>query len=236
MDKCKECSGVFEKRRSWQDFCSARCRDRWHGKARAPTRRFTEPDELPGVAEVWRDIPGYAGSYQASDQGRIRSVHRVVRDGSRSRELSGGVLKPVLLKTGYLVVGLSVGGKMKNYLVQWLVLLAFVGPRPAGWDVCHDDGDRTNNRLANLRYDTRANNLFDMRRHGTYRSGEHHTNAKLTDEQVAAIKEDLRPYESWRRLPSGVATRLALKYGVWNSHISGIRKGRKRAVPSVGAP
>ena len=48
-----------------------------------------------------------------------------------------------------------------------LVLEAFVGPRPAKLDSCHNDGVRTHNHLSNLRWDTRSANLYDAVEHGT---------------------------------------------------------------------
>jgi hypothetical protein len=33
----------------------------------------------PPAAEVWKDIPGYEGRYQASSFGRIKSLKRTVR-------------------------------------------------------------------------------------------------------------------------------------------------------------
>lgn len=47
----------------------------------------------------------------------------------------------------------------------------FVGLRPDGLEVCHNDGVHTNNQLTNLRYDTRRENLRDRVRHGTFRNG-----------------------------------------------------------------
>ena len=48
-----------------------------------------------------------------------------------------------------------------------LVLGAFAGPPPEGMEGCHEDNDKTNNRLDNLRWDTRPGNHSDKARHGT---------------------------------------------------------------------
>lgn len=45
---------------------------------------------------------------------------------------------------------------------------AFVGPCPEGMEVCHNNGDCTDNRLENLRYDTKSANMLDRVRHGTH--------------------------------------------------------------------
>jgi hypothetical protein len=49
-----------------------------------------------------------------------------------------------------------------------LVLTAFVGSRPSGLEGCHRNGDPTDNRLENLRWDTRTANIFDAVAHGTH--------------------------------------------------------------------
>lgn len=74
--------------------------------------------------------------------------------------------------------------------VHKVVMLAFVGPRPEGLEIAHDDGDTSNNRLSNLRYTTRVDNEADKLRHGTRSRGESHGCAKLTEKDVIAIRKD----------------------------------------------
>jgi hypothetical protein len=64
---------------------------------------------------------------------------------------------------GYPQVSLALTGvgRREYRYVHDLVLLAFVGAKPAGLEVCHGDGVKTNNRLSNLRYDTRSANALD---------------------------------------------------------------------------
>ncbi len=45
---------------------------------------------------------------------------------------------------------------------------AHVGACPDGQEVCHNDGNTLNNRLDNLRYDTRRANNLDTVLHGTH--------------------------------------------------------------------
>jgi hypothetical protein len=44
--------------------------------------------EQCGMAEPWRDVPGYDGVYQVSDQGQVRNTH------------TSKVLQPVKMKNG----------------------------------------------------------------------------------------------------------------------------------------
>lgn len=110
--------------------------------------------------EIWKDIPGHEGRYQVSNMGRVRSLaHRVrlVAHGKETVRLSPGrVLKPGRQQSGYLSVAI---GKGNSRQVHQLVLEAFVGPRPAGCEVLHLNHKPADNRLENLRYGTRSENL-----------------------------------------------------------------------------
>lgn len=107
---------------------------------------------------MWKQIPAY-NFYDISDDGEVFSRH------------SNKVLKQ-FIHTRYKAVGLYPGGK--HHYVHQLVLLAFVGPCPDGMEVCHNNGNSHDNRLINLRYDTRSANTLDKVTHGT------HTNAIKT--------------------------------------------------------
>jgi hypothetical protein len=130
--------------------------------------------------EIWRRIPGRDG-YEVSDLGRVRSVDRTVTKMTRGRpalhRLKGRVLKPGTTARGYLVVAL---GHRGTIYVHHLVLLAFVGPRPAGHQAAHGDGDRTNNVLSNLRWATPKENTADRYRHGTVLFGTRHPLGRKT--------------------------------------------------------
>lgn len=119
--------------------------------------------------EEWRDVPGCEGFYQVSNLGQIRSVgdSRFNKNGVR-RSFRGKVLvQAIHPKTGYSQVGFSVRGRQFTKMVHTIVALAFIGERPEGYDICHSDGDKQNNRVDNLRYDTRSSNLMDEVRRGT---------------------------------------------------------------------
>lgn len=128
------------------------------------------------TSEVWRTIPGYEGLYEVSDQGRVRSLDRVVAQrGRKSRMFPGVVLKHNLVGTryrepgqGYHAVTLAYASDdHRRAYVHRLVMAAFIGPCPPGMEACHEDGDPRNNALYNLRYDTPSANNMDKWRHGT---------------------------------------------------------------------
>jgi hypothetical protein len=110
--------------------------------------------------ETWKDIPGYEGRYQVSDEGRVRSLDRPVRVVCHGVEAvriaKGKLLQPGRNGSGHVTVAL---GKGNSRQVHQLVLEAFVGPCPAGCEVLHLNHQHADNRLENLRYGTRSENL-----------------------------------------------------------------------------
>lgn len=175
------------------------------------------------MTETWRDVPGYEGLYSVSDLGRVRSVRT-----NRTRS-SDGVLRQVVASNGYLRVALSKHGHVDRRPVHWIVLEAFVGPRPSGREACHFDGNPLNPCLSNLRWDTHIGNMRDRKRHGrnstgarnarythpeTTPRGERNGRAVLTAIQVAAIRSSAES-------SGAVARRL----GVGHTTISKIRRG-----------
>lgn len=169
------------------------------------------------LSEEWRAAPGYPG-YEVSSAGRVRSLDRVVQGLRRGHVVPirrrGGLMKlKTSRRTGYVSVELS----GNDVLVHRAVLAAFVGPCPLGKETAHGDGSRSNNRLENLRYATRVENADDRRRHGTLAKGAGIGNAKLTADQVAAIRA---------RAGKTSMAALAREYGVTRQHIGHIHHNR----------
>lgn len=119
-------------------------------------------------SERWLPVVGSDGFYEVSDQGRVRSVPRLItkRDG-RTQPVPGRILKLGFDTYGYPIITVRGNGRKSTRTVHQLVLIAFVGPKPEGMECCHNDGNRTNNRLSNLRWDTKKSNALDAVRHGT---------------------------------------------------------------------
>lgn len=118
--------------------------------------------------EEWRAVVGFEGSYEVSDQGRVRSLDRMLpwkrtlRTGTVVdcfRRHAGHILVPQAKEAGHLWVQLGRGNQV---YVHHLVLEAFVGPAPAGMIGLHWDDVPANNHLQNLRWDTRAANVADF--------------------------------------------------------------------------
>ena len=123
------------------------------------------------MSEQWLPVVGYEGMYEVSDLGRVKSLARLIRRRGGCRVMSKEmILKNRRLNSGYGIVGLAKDGKKKDFSVHSLVLKAFVGERPEGMYACHNNGDSSDNRLSNLRWDTQSANLLDTVKHGTHPS------------------------------------------------------------------
>jgi hypothetical protein len=161
--------------------------------------------------EHFRPIEGYPG-YRVSRSGEIESSW--TRHG-RAVVLTETwlPLRPARRRWGHLTVNLSRDGKKTCRFVHRLVLEAFVGPCPAGLICCHNDGDPSNNDVANLRWDTHKANSDDMLKHGRRKMGSQ-INAKLIEGDVVEIR---------RLRAEGVRMGdLAAKYGVTKDNIAAI--------------
>jgi hypothetical protein len=168
------------------------------------------------MTEEWRHVVGYEGAYEVSSLGRVRSVVRDVSGKSGStRTLPSRIRAASANRDGYLQLGLSKDGVFRSHKVATLVALAFLGPRPLGTEIAHEDGDKTNNTPGNLSYKTKVENTNDKRRHGTLAQGSMIPQAKLNADQVREIRNDSR----YGRV-------IASAYGVHPSTIYSIKAGK----------
>lgn len=119
--------------------------------------------------EKWLPVPGWEGCYEVSDHGRVRSLDRLIScsDGS-VRRYAGRMMACPVDNRGRRAVSLKRQGHVVRRCVYTLVLEAFRGPRPPGFQGCHNDGDQLNDHLSNLRWDTSSENIRDQVRHGTH--------------------------------------------------------------------
>lgn len=105
--------------------------------------------------ECWKDIPGYEGLYQVSDSGQIKSLYF-----SKLRAL-------VICGRGYKAVALAKCGIKKRYYVHRLVAYSFLGdPEGKDYEVNHKNCDKTDNRVENLEWVTRQENMAHAHENG----------------------------------------------------------------------
>lgn len=131
-------------------------------------------------------IPGYPG-YAASDDGRIWSCKVSAAHGYRHPEWH--TLKSFIGIRDYVYATVYTNKKTFNRRVSRLVLLAFRGlPESDDLHACHNNGNKGDNALSNLRWGTAKENEADKRLHGTSPQGERHPRCKYSSEVVAQIR------------------------------------------------
>ena len=146
------------------------------------------------IAEVWRDIAGYEGSYQVSNYGRVLSFN------------TNSIKKNVLNHQGYYVVSLYKNGKEKYHQVSRLVAGAFL-ENPNNYQIVHHkDFDRTNNHVSNLEYCSSKTN------------SEYTTKSKRypkTSMQVPVLRSDGKMYRTMKAAADDIgADPSGIKYAI----------------------
>ena len=109
--------------------------------------------------EEWKDIQGYEGHYQISNQGRVKSL-------ARMRLSKGGSIAPLRerimclkkSKTGYLLIGLRKDDVKLFTSIHRLVALHFIENAEEKLTVNHIDGDKENNCYTNLEWSSHKEN------------------------------------------------------------------------------
>ena len=125
---------------------------------------------------------------------------------------------------GYLYLFLKRNNKQIKCYIHRLLASTFIQGYKIGLEVCHMDGDPQNNKLSNLRWDTRKGNCQDTIIHGRSGNGESCGYAKLTNKQVRIIKH-------MKNLPNCPnQSEIARIFNVSNTLIWGIYNNRRRKI------
>ena len=119
------------------------------------------------MAEQWKPVVGYEGLYEVSDQGRVRCLDRFIKN-KKGTEIfyPGKIMSTPRRKDGYLTAHLRKDGVRAKYLVHRLVLEAFTGSCPEGWEARHLNDIKSDARLVNLEWGSRRENNLDRTRNG----------------------------------------------------------------------
>ncbi|WP_312364012.1 NUMOD4 motif-containing HNH endonuclease [Sphingobacterium sp.] len=125
--------------------------------------------------EQWKPCSGYEGFYEVSTFGNIRSIRK------------NKILKPTKNKYGYCKVSLTGDNSYKTVNVHRVIAQTFI-PNPENKpQVNHKDGNKANNRVDNLEWSTREENMQHAHLNGLMNlpSGNRHC--------YFNIKSDLHP-------------------------------------------
>lgn len=106
----------------------------------------------------WKEIEGFEGLYEVSENGLIRSLGMYVKRGKGIFYLKGRVLKYGKDKDGYLQINLFKNGKCYARKVHRLVAIAFIARVENKEEVNHIDGNKNNPSVTNLEWCNRTEN------------------------------------------------------------------------------
>ncbi len=161
--------------------------------------------------EEWRDIKGYEGLYQVSNEGRVKSLEREIEYLVKGRYKAKRTYHSVILKTyhnnsGYILVDLSINQKKDKCTVHRLVAEAFI-PNPQNKpQVGHINCDKTDNRVENLYWCTQEENnnnpitLERMRESGKKKDVSHLLTAENMEKKRLALIGHIVTEETKRKI------------------------------------
>lgn len=159
--------------------------------------------------ERWRPIAGTDGWYEVSTLGQVRSW--VPDRNGAGRPDEPRLITPGANPRGYLEIKFSkrIGGGRRS--LHRIVLETFVGPALPGFEACHLNHDKSDNRLSNLRWGTHVENMRQNRFASLQAK-------KLTSSDAIEIAGLLRAGETY--------TAIADRFGIAKGNVWSIATGR----------
>jgi hypothetical protein len=167
--------------------------------------------------ETWESVVGYKGFYDVSNLGRVRRI-RYTCKGCGLQDFYVLQPRPQSKKIPYLRVTISKDGIETYDAIAIMVLEAFTGPKPTpNHTANHKDGDKQNNRLSNLDWLSKSEQIQHAIEMGLRPRimGIAERSRKVTPNDVLAIRKSTKTNRE-----------LAEIYPLSREHISGIRNRR----------
>ena len=156
---------------------------------------------------IWKDVilNGIVTDYQASNIGFIRN------------KITGKILSNVIANNGYYVVNLHINNSQHTKTVHRLIATTFIQNPYNKTQVNHINGNKLDNRVENLEWNTQLENIQHAFNSGLMPKGSEWSFSKYTDYQIHLVCKLLE-----YRIPIHLITDIT---GVNDSTIFDIRKG-----------
>jgi len=134
------------------------------------------------VTEIWKEIKGFDGDYYVSNLGRIKSYKVSVY---------GKIIKSNTNKLGYVYYTLTKNKKLRSFTIHRLVCLAFLDNPENKPHVNHINGIKSDNRLCNLEWCTRSENIrhADLIGLRTPKKAFEHYNSRFLKQDIIDIRK-----------------------------------------------
>lgn len=146
------------------------------------------------MEEIWKDIKDYAGLYQVSNFGRVKSLGSIVkcRNGGL-RKVKGRILKHALDRDGYCIVILYKDTKPVCKKIHRLVTEAFLDNPNNYPQVNHINCIKTDNNVSNLEWCTISENSKHAHKSGRFDNIKHlkgieSPHAVFTENEIIEIR------------------------------------------------
>lgn len=166
---------------------------------------------------IWKDINGYEGYYQISDNGEVKSLRRKLKNHSRNVFYYSieKILKISFDSNGYKIVNLYKNGAKKTLKIHRLLAIAFI-PNPHNYPIInHKNSIKHDNSLDNLEWCTYHYNWHHAMDNNRIKpkSGEDHPNSIKVYQYELKTGKFIMSYscatEAAKSIPKGIMTNIS---------------------------
>jgi hypothetical protein len=120
--------------------------------------------------EIWKDVLGFEGVYKVSSFGRVKTLSRNIRFVNEQGNEFFRISKERIMKEryckGYKTVLLYKSNRYVNYRMCRLVAITFIPNKDNKPQVNHIDGNKENDFVYNLEWNTAKENMAHAKKYG----------------------------------------------------------------------